>query len=177
VLTLGSGDGPPSVRRHPSTVNGASRFLKKGPSATIDRGASVPPPGRNQGPGPSLPGPEAAIPCKVREPLSQSTDRTVPDGIGPQHLCRTHGRTLTCGSGFQRTGRTPSIDLRIRRLGVRVPPSAPGPTGPIAHQQRPLANGFANTGLSPAGIDRGKMFGALTRTRVLVGPGPWPLSD
>jgi hypothetical protein len=34
-------------------------------------------------------------------------------------------RTLTCGSGFWRTGRTHGIDLRIRRLGVRVPPSAP----------------------------------------------------
>ena len=46
VLTLGSGDGPLSVRRHPSTVNGASRFLRKWPSTTIDRGASVPPPAR-----------------------------------------------------------------------------------------------------------------------------------
>src|SRR5579859_2526702 len=36
---LRSGDGPLSVRRHPSTVNGASRFLRKWPSATIDRGA------------------------------------------------------------------------------------------------------------------------------------------
>ena len=38
--------------------------------------------------------------------------------------------TLTCGYGFCRTGRTRSIDLRIKRLGVRVPPSAPA--------QRPL---------------------------------------
>ena len=34
-------------------------------------------------------------------------------------------RILTCGFGFWRTGWTDGIDLRIRRLGVRVPPSAP----------------------------------------------------
>jgi len=34
-------------------------------------------------------------------------------------------RTLTCGYGSWRTGWTPRSDLRIRRLGVRVPPSAP----------------------------------------------------
>jgi hypothetical protein len=40
------------------------------------------------------------------------TDRTVPDyGI----FCRTSGRTLTCGYGFQRSHRTQSIDLRITR--------------------------------------------------------------
>jgi hypothetical protein len=40
-----------------------------------------------------------------------------PDGTGLWHLCRTPGRTLTCDSGLRRTGRTDSIDLRIRRLG------------------------------------------------------------
>jgi hypothetical protein len=39
-----SGDGPRSVRRRPSAVNGASRFLRKWPPATLDRGASTPPP-------------------------------------------------------------------------------------------------------------------------------------
>ena len=34
-------------------------------------------------------------------------------------------RTLTCGYGLRRTGWTRRTDLRIRRLGVRVPPSAP----------------------------------------------------
>jgi hypothetical protein len=33
--------------------------------------------------------------------------------------------TMTCGYGLRRTGRTGGTDLRIRRLGVRVPPSAP----------------------------------------------------
>ena len=37
----------------------------------------------------------------------------------------THERALTCGYGHWRTGWTGSTDLRIRRLGVRVPPSAP----------------------------------------------------
>ena len=45
--------------------------------------------------------------------------------------CRTRGIsldlswTLTCGYGLWRTGWTPRSDLRITRLGVRVPPSAP----------------------------------------------------
>src|ERR1700730_4518850 len=33
--------------------------------------------------------------------------------------------TMTCEYGLQRTGRTLSIDLLLRRLGVRVSPSAP----------------------------------------------------
>jgi len=45
-----------------------------------------------------------------------------------QAVRRTPGMTLTCQCGFQRTDRTCSIDLRIWRLGVRVPPSAPSPT-------------------------------------------------
>jgi len=40
-----------------------------------------------------------------------------------------HNRwTMTCEYGLQRTGRTLSIDLPIRRLGVRVLPSAPSST-------------------------------------------------
>ena len=35
---------------------------------------------------------------------------------GLWHLCRTPGRTLTCRYGFRRTGRTLSIDLRVRCL-------------------------------------------------------------
>jgi hypothetical protein len=54
-----SGDGPLSVRRYSSTVKGASRFLRKWPLATLDRGASIPSPGGSQGPGRSLPGPES----------------------------------------------------------------------------------------------------------------------
>jgi hypothetical protein len=62
MVGLGSGDSPLSVRRHPSTVNGASRFLQKWPSATIDRGASMPPPARNQRSGTSLSEPDAGHP-------------------------------------------------------------------------------------------------------------------
>ena len=53
----------------------------------------------------------------------------------PSHRLAGHDRiqphaldirpTLTCGYGLRRTGWTPRTDLRIRRLGVRVPPSAP----------------------------------------------------
>jgi hypothetical protein len=55
----GSGNGPLSVRRYPFTVKGALRFLRKWPLATLDRGASIPPPGESQGPSESLPGPTA----------------------------------------------------------------------------------------------------------------------
>jgi hypothetical protein len=48
-----------------------------------------------------------------------------PDGTGLRRLRRTPGRMLTCRYGFRRTDRTPSVALRIRRLRVRVPPSAP----------------------------------------------------
>ena len=37
-----------------------------------------------------------------------------PDGTGLWQLYRTPGRTLTCGYGFRRAGRTRCIDLRIR---------------------------------------------------------------
>ena len=43
------GDGPVSVRAGTSTTKGASLFLRKRPSATIDRGASVPPSATDQG--------------------------------------------------------------------------------------------------------------------------------
>jgi hypothetical protein len=43
--------------------------------------------------------------------------RTRPDGLDIQW-------TLTCGYGFWRTGRTDGIGLRIKRLAVRVCPSA-----------------------------------------------------
>src|SRR6266480_3692512 len=65
----------------------------------------------------------AATPVEIGISHSFLTDWL--DGVGPWHLCRTSGRTLTCRYGFWRTGRTGGIDLRIRRLGVRVPPSAP----------------------------------------------------
>jgi hypothetical protein len=40
--------------------------------------------------------------------------------------------TMTCGYGLRRTGRTLSIGLRIRRLGVRVPPSTSERASPEA---------------------------------------------
>jgi hypothetical protein len=44
-----------------------------------------------------------------------------PADTGLWRICRTPSRTLTCGFGFRRTGRTLSIDLRNRRPG---PPTA-----------------------------------------------------
>jgi len=55
------------VRGRPSTVNGASRFLRKWPTATLDRGASAPPPVRNKGQAGACPDRTRAIPCKVQQ--------------------------------------------------------------------------------------------------------------
>jgi hypothetical protein len=54
--------------------------------------------------------------------------------------------TLTYGYGLRRTRWTHCIDLRIRRLGVRVPPSAPRSTALSPISGAPFANGFANNG-------------------------------
>jgi len=62
--------------------------------------------GRGDRRGPVAHGPEG---------ISQHFLTDWPDGTGLWHLCRTSGRTLTCGYGFQRSHRTHSIDLRIKR--------------------------------------------------------------
>jgi len=61
-----SGDGPLSARGRPSTVKGALRFLRKWPLATLDRGASAPPPVSDQGQARACPDRTRAIPSKVR---------------------------------------------------------------------------------------------------------------
>ena len=61
-----SGDDPLSVRGHPSTVKGASRFLRKWPPATLDCGASVPPPDRTKSQAGACPDRPRAIPCTVQ---------------------------------------------------------------------------------------------------------------
>jgi hypothetical protein len=90
-LLAGTGDGPLSVRRHSSTVNGASRFLRKWPPATIDRGASVPPPARNQGPGTSLPGPDAGHPLHAAGGHGDANCRARPQTTCPLRA-RSTGR-------------------------------------------------------------------------------------
>ena len=75
-------------------------------------------------------------------------------GTGLSYTGRTPGRTLTCGYGLGRTVRTLSIDLRIRRLGVRVPPSAPSSQALSPIGSGALANGLLTTGPSTAGIKR-----------------------
>jgi hypothetical protein len=55
---------------------------------------------------------------RVYRSLGERPVLRVPDSpAGLWRLCWTPGRTLTCGYGFRRTYRTPSIDLRITRLG------------------------------------------------------------
>jgi hypothetical protein len=46
------------------------------------------------------------------------------DDTGPREPSGDTQWTLTCMSGLQQTGWTSGTRLRIRRLGVRVPPSA-----------------------------------------------------
>jgi hypothetical protein len=50
-------------------------------------------------------------------------------GLAGPHRAQAHGldirRLVTCSFGLWSTGRTSRTGLRIRRLGVRVPPSAP----------------------------------------------------
>jgi hypothetical protein len=48
--------------------------------------------------------------------------RQQPGDTGLWRLCRTPSRTLTCGPGFRRAGRTLSIDLRIRSSHARCVP-------------------------------------------------------
>ena len=100
-----------------------------------------------------------------RAGISHSFLTDWPDGAGPWHLCQTPSRALTCGYGFRRTGRMPSIDLRIRRLGVRVPPSAPA--------QRPVPT------LGPAFRVLRTQRSTATLTATAVHPGaspPWSSS-
>jgi hypothetical protein len=61
----------------------------------------------------------------TRDDLGRRAIPQADDGTGLWQPCRTSGRTLTCGYELRRTDRTHGTDLRIRRLGVRVPPSAP----------------------------------------------------
>jgi hypothetical protein len=72
------------------------------------------------------------------EDLSQLSHR-----LTGRHRTQAHSqdirRILTCGFGFWRTGWADGIGLRIRRLGVRVPPSAPRPVG----QQSTVSRHFA----------------------------------
>src|SRR5262249_37937027 len=55
-------------------------------------------------------------------------------------------RILTCGFGFWRTGWTDGIGLRIRRLGVRVPPSAPRSLAPTHSWEGPFRAGGSHVG-------------------------------
>ena len=60
------GDGPLSVRGCPSTVKGASRFLRKWPSVTLDRGVSLHPfRSETKGQAGACPDRTRATPCKV----------------------------------------------------------------------------------------------------------------
>jgi hypothetical protein len=47
--------------------------------------------------------------------------------------------TLTCGYGYRGTGWTRCTDLRIRRLGVRVPPIAPTSEAPHLVREGPFS--------------------------------------
>src|SRR5260370_20224346 len=52
--------------------------------------------------------------------ISHSVLTDLMDGAGLWHLRRTPGRTLSCGYGLRRTGRTSGTDLRIKRSFVHL---------------------------------------------------------
>jgi hypothetical protein len=92
--------------------------------------------GKDQGPGRSLPGPGAGHPPQAvggYGDISRADEMWLSkpetshnfltdwwDDTGLRRKYWTPGRMMTCGYGFQRTGRTLSIDLRIRRSWRRV---------------------------------------------------------
>src|SRR6185437_3501121 len=63
-VRLRSGDSPLSVRGCPSTVKGASRFLRKWPPATLERRSLCTPSGQKPRARTSLPGPDAGHPLQ-----------------------------------------------------------------------------------------------------------------
>src|SRR5260370_40732837 len=65
--------------------------------------------------GPLSPLPNRELAASQRGSLTafSRTDRT-----GLWHPCRTHGRTLACGYGYQRPGRTRGTDLRNKRAEI-----------------------------------------------------------
>ncbi len=89
-----------------------------------------------------LPSPKIVLSPRgsARSGLSHISHRLI--GQGWTSIARPdNGETLTCEYGLQRTGWTPRTDLRIRRLGVRVPPSAPAHRpSQTSHQPQLLPN-------------------------------------
>src|SRR5271169_2688499 len=73
----------------------------------------------------------------VRCTASQAPPLGRPPGVasGLWHLCRTPARTLTCGDGFWRTGRTLSIDLRICGCLLRAMVGFAGRPGYVGFKQ------------------------------------------
>jgi len=74
---------------------------------------------------------------------------------------------MTCGYGLRRTCRTLTIGLRIRRLGVRVPPSAPRSTAPSEHGRGSFANAVANSAVLGGGR-RSRLPGGTFTVRAIV---------
>ena len=92
-----------SVSGGPSTVKGASRFLRKWPPATLERRSLCTPPARNQGQAGACLDRTRAIPCKVQQssPEDRRRARCVPDRTVIPDTSRTPRDKpppeLTCG--------------------------------------------------------------------------------
>jgi hypothetical protein len=109
---------PSSPRCWPgcSPDSGASRFLQKWPSATIDRGASVPPPTRTKGQARACPDRTRAIPCNVRRRAINVQARVTSGRSRPLRVSRVAWSAAL-------TGRICPIPKLIVR--VRFPSPAP----------------------------------------------------
>jgi len=86
---------------------------------------------------------------RMPEAITAVTISQLSHRLAGRHRTRADGPdiewTLTCGYGFWRTDRIDGIDLRVRRLGVRVPPSAPSSTAPSDHGRGLVVNGSATS--------------------------------
>jgi hypothetical protein len=125
-------------------------------------GNSAGTPARDQGSGGSLPGPDAGHPLhradshdgddedqgaeREWEPRREPRGRTTSLSPGRARTADKSAPQVTDLS--ERSGR-PRRNLRIRRLGVRVPPSAPSSAAIFPPDSSALANGFANSRVIP----------------------------
>jgi hypothetical protein len=129
AMRLGAGDGPLSVRGCPSTVKGHPKILSNRFAESIfgthplSVGASAPPPVRDQGPGSSLPGPDAGHPLQAaggHHGRNLDVPATCPIGRSTPEI-HGHSRTVGC-TVHLRTGRQTRCANRPskQRVGLLV---------------------------------------------------------
>ena len=144
-----SGGAPPPSRAPEDHFNPLRRNDLQDPPLSV--GASAPPPVRDQGPGRSLPGPDAGIPCKVRvrQEGGGGRARCVPDQAANRGYRQSLTDTSICPLTCVRTGPGTTAHVllsgrwRLRgRTGCARAGAAASPTG----LQAPLARAPVGAG-------------------------------